>query len=281
MNQNDIQRIQEVEKGILRQILAICERHDLKYYMLGGTLLGAVRHQGFIPWDDDMDLGFPRPDYEKFLEYCEEELEAPYQLHTALKGNGPYSYYYARVEDPRVQLKRTISIKEVVIPAFVDIFPLDGVPTELEKRKKWLKKCSLLDRLFSASQILYKGNNSQTHKTMKPYKKALRDAFVFLRMDRLLNTKMIWKQLDRALKENSYEKCDTIINFCGHWKLKEMFAKAVYGEGKLYPFEEFMLNGPEDYDYVLKQMYGDYMILPDEKDRENHHLQLMHKGESL
>ena len=280
MNQEEIKFIQETEKDILRQVLKICEEHQLKYYMLGGTLLGAVRHGGFIPWDDDVDLGFPRSEYEKFITYAEEELKPPYQLHTALNDKGKYSYYYARVEDTRVLLNRSIAIKDVVIPAFVDIFPLDGVPDDIRKRKRWIRKCTFLHRLFSASQVLYKSNNNQTHRPMKPVEKALRNVFITLRMDRMLNTKLIWKQLDKALKENSYEESQNIINFCGHWKLKEMFPKTVYGEGKLYPFEEFMLNGPSDCDYVLSQMYGDYMKLPEESERENHHLELIRRNET-
>lgn len=281
MKKEDIKLIQETEKGILRQVLNVCERHQLNYYMLGGTLLGAVRHGGFIPWDDDIDLGLPRPDYEEFIRYAEEELEIPYQLHTALNGKGKYSYYYARVEDTRVQLKRSIAIKDVIIPAYVDVFPLDGVPKNANKRRRWLRKCEFLSRMFSASQVLYKSNNTRTHKKMNHFETAFRGLFIILRLDRMMNTKLIWKRLDKALKENNYEDCSEIINFCGHWKLKEMFPKAVYGKGKLYPFEEFMLNGPEDCDYVLSQMYGEYMILPDQEHRENHYIELLHSEKTI
>ena len=280
MNQEDIKLIQKTEKDILRQILIICENHQLNYYILGGTLLGAVRHGGFIPWDDDIDLGFPRPDYEKFIRYSEEELEMPYQLHTAMNGKGKYSYYYARVEDTSVQLKRSIAVKEVIIPAFVDIFPLDGVPDNRKKRERWIRKCNFLNRLFSASQVLYKSNNSKTHRKMNSLEAAFHNTFIFLRLDRMLNTKLIWKQLDKAMKENSYEECRDIINFCGHWGLKELFPKTIFGKGRLYPFEEFMLNGPEDCDYVLSQMYGDYMQVPKDKDKYKHHVNVIQGKEN-
>ena len=267
--------LQLIELDILEQVLKICEKYSLTYYMLGGTLLGAIRHKGFIPWDDDIDLGLPRPDYEKFIAYAEKELVSPYQLHTTLKKKGKYSYYYARVENTDVVLKRTISIKEVLIPAFIDIFPLDGVPNDVKKREKWISKCSRLSTLFSASQIMYRGNNSQTSKKRKPVKEFLRNVFIKLRMDKLLNTELIWKLLDKALKENDYDSSDVIINFCGAWGLKEMFPKSVYGEGELYQFEQYQLRGPKDYDAVLSQMYGDYMTPPEKADQEHHYLEVV------
>ena len=103
----------------------------------------------------------------------------------------------------------------------------------------------------------------------------LRTIFLKLRLDRLINTGRAWKRLDRALKRYPYESCDRLINFCGFWGERELFPKSVYGQGALYPFEDLMLNGPADYDTVLKQMYGDYMTPPPESEREHHHLSII------
>ena len=116
-------KIQAIELDILKQCLAIIQRHELRYFMLGGTLLGAVRHKGFIPWDDDVDIGMPRPDYDAFLKYAEQELEAPCLLHTIDSPGFPYSYYYARVECTRYKVRRTLTAQDVVN---VELTPLEA-----------------------------------------------------------------------------------------------------------------------------------------------------------
>ncbi len=148
-------RLQRIELDILKKVLALCEKYGLVYYALGGTLLGAVRHKGFIPWDDDIDIGMPRSDYERFLEVAAKELEMPYQLHTLQQKHGEYSYYSARVENTDVKIRRKATIKEVVIPAWIDVFPLDGVPDRESQRKWWKRKCSFLNNRFKASQCSY------------------------------------------------------------------------------------------------------------------------------
>lgn len=266
----NLRQIQLIELDIMKQVLQTCERHNLTYYILGGTLLGAVRHKGFIPWDDDIDIGLPRPDYERFLEYAKNELEMPYQLHTISQNSGVYCYYYARVENKEVKLVRKAAIKEAVIPAWIDVFPLDGVPNDPQKRKKWLKRVGSCQTIFRRSQLSYLGNNRSPS-----IKNAVKKAFVKLRLDKLISTRWAWKRLDTVLKENEYNECDMLINACGYWGVKEMFPKSVYGSGKLYPFEDLMLNGPEDYDTVLKQMYGDYMTPPPEDQREHHYIEIV------
>jgi len=263
-----------MELDILKQALEICEKHSLTYYMLGGTLLGAVRHQGFIPWDDDIDIGLPRPDYERFLEAAGRELVTPYQLHTLFQNSGEYSYYYARVENTNIKVLRKAAMKEALIPAWIDVFPLDGVPDDPKKRSRWLKKIKLCSILFNRSQFTYFG--SLNRKANIPlYFHMTNTAFLKLRLDRLINTRWAWKKLDSALKENDYNQCKTLFNACGYWGIKEMFPKSVYGKGRLYPFENLMLNGPENYDTVLTQMYGDYMTPPLEDKREHHYIELI------
>lgn len=272
---NDLRTLQKAELNIMKQVLAVCEKHSIPYYMLGGTLLGAVRHQGFIPWDDDMDIGFPRPDYERFLHYAAEEINPPYQIRMLQMKNDKYFYYYPRVVNTEIQMKRKAGYKEIIIPAWVDIFPLDGVPMNVDIRSKWLKKCDFSKKLFIRSQYLYLGPTKQKIQTEQFWLKTMNRLFLALRADKLISTEWAWNKLDQALKENDYDQCDTIINYCGYWGLKEMFPKSVYGKGRLYPFEDLMLNGPEDYDYVLKQMYGDYMTPPPEDQREHHYIEII------
>ena len=273
---NDLKRLQQIELDITRAILEIVEKYNLRYYILGGTLLGAVRHQGFILWDDDMDIGMPRPDYEKFLSLAERELVSPYEIQTTYNNEGVYSYYYARVVDTRTKLLRKCSDETVVIPAWVDLFPLDGVPENDKDFKSWKKKCDYYLRLFSLSQFKYfYYTDSVRNEKYRALKIGFKHLFRDLKLYTLIDTKKVWKKLDMELKKNDYDASSRLINFCGYWKMKEMFPKNVYGEGKLYPFEDLMLCGPENYDFVLSQMYGDYMTPPPENQRDHHSVSII------
>ena len=273
---DSLRRLQLVELDIMKQILQIIETYHLRYYMLGGTLLGAVRHKGFIPWDDDMDIGMPRPDYEKFLKIAESELRLPYQLHTLQNNNGEYAYYYARVENATVKLRRTLTEKAVIIPAWIDVFPLDGVPEDKYTFEAWKKKCDKYRFLLDLSQFKYIFNVNTTKRTSH------QELIIFIkriitgtRIYKLIKPEWAWKKLDQELKSIDYESSTRLINYCGVWRIKEMFPKSVYGEGRLYPFEDLMLMGPDNYDVVLKQMYGDYMTPPPVDARDHHHIELV------
>ncbi len=274
--ESNIKELQLVELGIMKKVLEIINRHHLKYYMLGGTLLGAVRHQGFIPWDDDMDIGMPRPDYEIFLRVAEAELTAPFQLHTQQNGKGEYSYYYARVEDSSVKLKRELTAKSVVIPAWVDLFPLDGVPEEKKEFDRWNRRNKKYKFLSALSQFEYYYNIETTKHSTYPRARILAKKIIAkTKIYKLINQQAAWNSLDRSFKAYDYNNSTRLINYCGYWGMKEMFPKSVYGNGKLYKFEDLMLIGPENYDYVLTQMYGDYMTPPAEDKRDHHKVKLI------
>ena len=205
-----------------------------------------------------------------------EELQKPYQLHTLHTNPGEYSYYYARIENADIKILRKAAVKEVVIPAWIDVFPLDGVPDEGELRNQWLRKCKTCKSVFRASQYSYFGRStSRKVKSSTKLKAVVRFLFIHFDLEKMINTNRAWARLDRALKENNYDDCNTLINFCGYWNIKEMFPKSYYGEGTLYPFEDVMLNGPVNYDAVLTQMYGNYMTPPPEDQRAHHYVELI------
>ena len=274
MDNSSLRKLQLVELDILKNFIRICNKYELKYYALGGTLLGAVRHKGFIPWDDDIDVGMPRPDYEKFLQIADVELHYPIELATLQNHRTKYNYYYARIVDKRVQLRRTISEESAIINAWIDVFPLDGAPRGINEFNRWYKKIEKLKIIFSFSQFKYffkvVSDSSEVSNHNRELKTYLKAVILNTGIYKLVKPEKVWAKLDCELKRYDYENADTLINACGFWGVKEKFPKAVYGDGEMYNFEDIFIRGPVDYDYVLKQMYGNYMTPPSDANK-NHH----------
>ena len=126
--------VQVIIWDIMKYLKDYLEKNNITYYMLGGTLLGAIRHQGFIPWDDDIDIGIPRGEYEKFINEISKKLPEHLELHT-YKNNKNHHYYFSRIVDNRHTLKRTGSLVDRNEELWIDVFPLDGMPNNFIIRK--------------------------------------------------------------------------------------------------------------------------------------------------
>ena len=258
---NSRSRVQDIIWDIMKEIKPLIEEGGFRYYMLGGTLLGAVRHKGFIPWDDDIDIGMPRNDYEAFLKYIPDRLPPHLKLHTYWD-DSPHHYYFSQIVDTRHELKRTGSRIERNEDVWVDIFPLDGMPD------------NPFIRMIHKFRLMY---------VRTRFHLATFDKVNLKRPDRPLSERIIiWvaaytglgthsnprKWLDRLdvlLKKYSIEETGWIINFMGQYKFREMFPKTWYGQGRSYVFEDGEMTGPAEYDKILTQQYGDYMSPPKNK----------------
>ena len=268
---NTLRKLQLLELDMLKEVLAVCGRHGIPYYALGGTLLGAVRHRGFIPWDDDIDIGIPRPDYERFLSFAEKEL--PAHLHPVWferQSGDERPVYACQVRDDRYEVIQHIANEPIRTNLWIDIFPLDGMPDGKIARK--IHSFRLLYRRARIQFSMFDRNVHQ-HRTNRPWYE--RAAIRFFRAtgfgSRSSPFKMMEK-MDRALKKYPYGQCGWLVNFMGAWKLKEMFRKSVYGDGADYPFEDLAIRGPADADAVLTQMYGNYMEpVRDPEEQKKHH----------
>ena len=266
----DLRDVQLAELSILKTTLAIMEKHHLSYYVLGGTLLGAVRHKGFIPWDDDIDIGLPRPDYETFLTLAEKELPSPMHLYGFKNGKKSSDCYFSKIVDESKTLSILQCGNKVEHPVWIDVFPLDGVPEGRLRFSIWKMKGMLLAKLLTLSLLRMQYDDMSASENYKSLKEKAIHLIMQLRIDKLLNTERIWRLLDQNLKQYDYQSSAKLINFCGAWHMKELFSKSIYGSGTLYPFEDIQVCGPENYDFVLTQMYGDYMTPPPNDQRNQH-----------
>ncbi len=269
-----LKEMQNVELEILKVFLNICEKHNFKYFMLGGTLLGAIRHKGFIPWDDDIDVGMPRSDYDKFLKIAEKEIPLNYGIKT-FENSEHFIKYHSRLENHNYEfISSSYKIPQKMY-AWIDIFPLDGMPNN--KIAINLHKFHLLYLRAKAQLAQFDETLDLSNKKRPLHERIIIWAGKYLKYGRNKNPLEAMRRLDKSLRKYPYDNSNYLVNFMGAYKFKEMFNKEKYGEGVLYDFEDVKLCGPVDYDYVLKQLYGDYMIPPAEADKNRHNTEIVTK----
>ena len=269
-NLNDTQRY---ILHVLREVTRVLEDLNIPYFMQGGTMLGAIRHDGFIPWDDDVDLGIPRADYDRLLKEVSARLPENLELRT-YDDETDHHYYFARIVDKRYQIRRMGSIEERLENIWVDLFPLDGMPNGCVSRQ-WHKMRLLMTRLKFHLSCFEKVNIKRPGRPL--VERIIIRIAMITRVGKWWNTRKQLDKMDRLLKKYPPEKSKYLVNFTGQtsFKFNEMFKKEVYGKGKEYPFEDMVLVGPEQYDAYLKSLYGDYMTPPKEEDRNAHAAELV------
>ena len=271
--ENHLNDTQRYILHVLREVTRVLEELNIPYFMQGGTMLGAIRHNGFIPWDDDVDLGIPRADYDRLLKEVSARLPENLELRT-YDDETDHHYYFARIVDKRYQIRRMGSIEERLENIWVDLFPLDGMPNGCISRQ-WHKLRLLMTRLKFHLSCFEKVNIKRPGRPL--VERIIIRIAMITRVGKWWNTRKQLDKMDRLLKKYPPEKSEYLVNFTGQtsFKFNEMFKKEIYGQGKEYPFEDMVLVGPEQYDPYLKSLYGDYMTPPREEDRNAHAAELV------
>ena len=248
-----------VELKILTDVADFCERHGLRYYLAYGTLIGAVRHKGFIPWDDDIDIQMPREDYVKFLEIFNEENKEGHLR--AISPNDPASFYsFTKIIDTRT-VKIEAGIKydnKEHLGIDIDIFPLDGQPDGEKEYIKWYKKKFKIYKLKAL--VMSDPDLSWKRKLICPLLQAFRSKEYYQKKADKLQT--VYPYAD-----SKYVGCTaSLFNSPKNRHNKEDFSDSVKVE-----FEGHLLNAPIGYDKVLRDLFGDYMQLPPIEQQITHH----------
>lgn len=251
-------------KSVLTEILitfdSYCQMHSLQYFMCGGTLLGAVRHKGFIPWDDDIDVLMPRPDYNRLQVLIKDNpLKANYRLVSLDQNNSPYPF--SKIEDLNTELIDSGS--DIHKHLWIDIFPLDGVSQEMfnnfEQFDKLQKHYSKMIEISSVSSP--KGNIF-----VRTIKRLL------IALVRVRGANYYGKKISDLSQQCKYDECKMAAGLTWGYGKRECMDKSVFFPLTKLLFEGHLFYAPNDYHAYLRNIYGDYMNLPPLEQRISHNI---------
>ena len=248
MTNYDIRPLQLRLLDILMVIQQMCEKHGLRYYLADGSLIGAVREKGFIPWDDDMDICMPRPDYEQLIEHADEWLPKRYEF-VCFERDANYPLHFGKIQDSETTLVERPHLYYLG-GVYVDVFPIDGAPDSLWKRKLWNFRYQFLRKMLYFSY-------------RDPYRHGHGPSSWVPLITRHIMPMAGWQRaVKRCMMEYRYEDCK-LVSFNHNDGLGAMISKHdVLGDPTPIHFEDKDVWGMKDNDAYLTSLFGDYMTPP-------------------
>ena len=260
--------IQKESALILKRVADICENLNLRYVLAYGSLIGAVRHRGFIPWDDDIDIAMPRPDYERLLEYLDSVKEellplAVFNLKTSFK----YHYGITRICDTRYEIS-TKNERDCGMGLFIDIYPIDGLGSNYDLAIERLEKNKYyIDRIC----IAIKNNlNFKWQRSIKQKMKYITKWLYF----HIIGSRPFFQRLNQEIQ--GFPDFDqSVYVACAVWFFgsneKAIWKRSYFNDLIKMQFGQYEYYVPKEFDELLRIIYGDYMQLPPIEERVPHH----------
>lgn len=248
----DIEKQKQVQLDILLCVDKFCRENGLRYSLGGGSLLGAVRHKGFIPWDDDIDIMLPRPDYDKFIQGF--VGVHPDLTCGAYENDSTWPYPFCKVYNNKTYWKE-YGFK-MALGIFIDVFPIDGYPGDENKIRSYISKLEFWKYL-----LVRKALDNGTWKR-----------FFFNPLMTLLPLSFLQKKVKGILVEYAFETSRFVGASLGPYREKECYPHIIFDEYIDMEFEGDLFMGIKEYDVYLRQHYGDYMELPPIEDRVFRHM---------
>ena len=247
-----MKQVWAVEVDLLQQLLDVCRKHHLRVWVADGTLLGAVRHKGFIPWDNDIDVVMLREDYDRLLALPADTFRPPYFLQT------PYTdkrYYHAHAQlrnSDTAAIRPSDSHRPFNQGIFIDIFPLDAVSEDEEQRRHVMRRVRKVTRFLHAydTPILLSGRIGLLFRKWKCRWQVWRKGW-----------QTIYSEVDDMLRTADIRQCPYVAEICfsGYDFLLD---KHIFDDTVMLPFEDIEVPAPKDYDAFLRAVYGDSYMTP-------------------
>ena len=263
-----LKHIQDVELMILKDFIKICEENNLDYYLFFGTHLGAVRHKGFIPWDDDIDIMMFREDYEKFLKIMESLNSNKYEV-LDCRYKSDYFFQFGKLcligTHTSEEWDNQISYKTGI---HIDLFILDKVPNNKIKSFIFIRRCFILNKLYALSTIKFEG-----------YSKIIQliTGFMHYILNHLgFTSKYFQKRVSKVFRKYEHDETNFVSDLTLNEKLR--FKISDFEPHEEVIFEDIIARIPKESDDVLRRLFGDYMKLPPEEERFNHALDTLDFG---
>ncbi|AQW21884.1 LPS cholinephosphotransferase LicD [Lentilactobacillus curieae] len=254
--------IQKVELDSYHFLKDFLVENNLKYLALGGTLLGAIRHHGFIPWDDDMDIGMPREDYEKFLVLAKEQFVDTKYFFQNPFSDPNYALSYGKLLNRNTYIEEKNNYNDAKKGVFIDIFPIDIIPNSAEKQRQQYLNIKRLDsRLYLRLRYNFIDN------PIKRFYSPLNDQQLSAARDFKIQRENIMREYEDS------ENLSLFKNLASQYDYEaEIFSDEQFDNIIEVPFENTTIPVFADYDKILKNIYGDYMSLPPENQQTSKHI---------
>lgn len=252
MASHEMKLIWEVEIDLLRQLLGVCREHQLRCWVDGGTLLGAVRHKGFIPWDDDIDVCMLREDYDQLLSIGASAFTQPYFLQSAYSDQGYYRGHAQLRNSDTAAIRPSDAYRPFNQGIFIDIFVLDAVPSDPQQRAHIIKEAHRKFKFLKAKDtpILLSGRWGLVFRKLKSQLEVRRRGWT-----------AIYKEAEDLLRSASLEECQYVAEL-GFSADDILFDKHIFDETLWMDFENIKVPVPAGYDLFLRTQYGDDYMTP-------------------
>ena len=257
-NNQNLAVLQKTCTDILFEFDKVCRTHGLTYYLAYGTLLGAVRHQGFIPWDDDVDLWMPRKDMQFIIDNFDDLFKKPYIINHYQKPGFTTNSFVLRVCNPRVKIKRKVGGENRLFDSFISIFPICGLPKNLVRQRLFAIKANLL---YIKLRFIRSTNNGygEVHRSFTEKCGLFLNHLFNVGKGRSIVDAVM--KIDKMLSKYPYDNTNKvgIHSFCYDPFIYDV---SIFGTPAELLFDGRELYAPSDYDKILRICYGDYMKLP-------------------
>lgn len=255
-----MKRVWAMELDMVKSFVSVCERYNLTYYIMGGTLLGAVRHKGFIPWDNDIDMAMPRKDFNKLLEIGPTAFEKPLFFQTPVTEQGRFFCTYVKIRDERgTAASEAEYSKGINCGMFIDVFCLDEIPDGKWRRDLYVRKLNEIAKMqrFCFDKPVGGGLSANAKHALQ--------RLVYRLVYHSPDATQLFRVYHRNAGKFAGKGCKEVAHLDFGYHNKFVWNRSDWANAVQLDFEGMKLNAPAGYEAILKHQFGDYMRFPDDK----------------